>query len=64
MTERKIGALWAKKGAKGDYFSGELIINGKTVPIVVFKNDRQEGKQPDWHILLSVEKQGLIINED
>ena len=44
----EIGALWAKTGSRGDYFTGT--VNGS--PIVVFRNDKKPGsKGPDWRIL-------------
>ena len=47
--ESEIGALWAKSGPRGDYFTGT--IDGQAV--VVFKNDKKPvgSKQPDWRIL-------------
>lgn len=65
--ERKIGALWEKESAKGTRFlSGELLINGKKVPIIVFQTPeewRNEGnRRPDWEILKQEENsQGLVI---
>lgn len=50
MSERnpdEIGALWLKSGAKGEYMTGT--VNGQAV--VVFRNDRKQGKQPDWRVL-------------
>lgn len=48
----EIGALWIKTGARGDYMTGT--INGE--PVVLFKNDRKTGKQPDWRVLKSKPK--------
>lgn len=65
--ERKIGALWEKESVEGKrYLSGELLINGKKVPIVVFQTSeewRNEGnRRPDWEILKQEENnQGLVI---
>mgnify|MGYP007050177243 FL=1 len=65
--ERKIGSLWEKESAKGTRFlSGELLINGKKVPIIVFQTSeewRNEGnRRPDWEILKQEENnQGLVI---
>lgn len=53
--EDKLGALWQKTGAHGDYFSGEIELNGEKHRIVVFANQRKTAeKQPDWHIFRSV----------
>lgn len=61
QQDEKIGALWSKSGGKGDYMTGnieikpeqmrELVNNGGKLQIVVFKNDRKTGNQPDWRIL-------------
>jgi uncharacterized protein (DUF736 family) len=41
----KLGALWQRTSAKGDYFTGE--ING--VKVVVFANSyKTDEKHPDW----------------
>ena len=46
----KLGALWLKSSAKGEYFSGE--VNGQA--IVVFPNGyKQSEKHPDWIIYKS-----------
>lgn len=50
--ENKIGALWAKKSAKGDYFTGQIELNGEKIPVVVFFNsNKTKETQPDWSIL-------------
>lgn len=50
----EIGALWAKTGAKGDYFTGT--VNGER--IVVFKNgNKKSDKSPDFRILKSKPKE-------
>ncbi len=49
-NDDKIGALWQKASAKGDYFSG--IIDGK--PVVIFANGyKKETKHPDWIVYKS-----------
>jgi hypothetical protein len=45
----ELGALWIKSGNKGDYMTGT--VGGQAV--VVFKNDRKTGNQPDWRVLKS-----------
>lgn len=48
----ELGALWEKSSARGPYMTGT--ING--VAVVVFKNDKQTDKQPDWRVLKSKPK--------
>lgn len=51
-NEDRIGALWMKTSARGDFFTGQLEINGEKIAIVVFPNSRKtQDKQPDWQIL-------------
>jgi uncharacterized protein (DUF736 family) len=45
----ELGALWEKSGAKGPYMTGT--VNGEAV--VVFRNDRKTGNQPDWRVMKS-----------
>lgn len=55
--EKDIGALWVKQGAKGQYLSGYVEIDGQKHPIVCFLNSyKKEAKHPDYRILKS-EKQ-------
>ncbi len=62
QQNRKVGAIWAKEGVNGKFFSGELLINGKKIKIVVFKNKDKQGNQPDYDILLAREREeGLIV---
>ena len=61
MEDRKIGAMWAKTGNKGEYMSGELVINGNKVAIVAFKREKRNEKEPDWDILKSKPLEGLKI---
>lgn len=52
--EDELGALWVKNGARGDYMTGTLDVNGEKVRIVAFRegNKRNE-KAPDWRIYKS-----------
>lgn len=51
---KKIGALWLKKSKEGkQYFSGVITDMRGDIPIVVFRNDKKEGKQPDFQIFIS-----------
>jgi putative lipoic acid-binding regulatory protein len=52
--EDKLGALWQKTSSRGDYFSGQIEINGTKHQIVVFANGyKDKSKQPDWIIYKS-----------
>lgn len=55
MAEKSIGALWAKSGKSGDYFTGNIEINGEKIAIVAFYNaNKKNPKEPDYRILKSV----------
>lgn len=66
QQDEKIGALWSKTSGRGEYFTGtievkpellrELMNNAGKLQIVVFKNDKKTGNQPDWRILKSKPK--------
>ena len=45
----EIGALWARRGAKGEYLSGQ--INGVDVVCFAIKSDNP--KAPAWRVLKS-----------
>jgi hypothetical protein len=57
MENRKVGAIWEKEGANGKFYSGELLINGRKIKIVLFKNKDKQGNQPDWDILVARERE-------
>jgi len=49
-----IGALWKRLGKNGEYLSGNVVVDGKKIEIVVFLNDKGENeKRPDYRIYLS-----------
>lgn len=49
--EGSIGALWARKSQNGDYFTGNVEVDGKKVSIVAFYNkNKKEEKHPDYRI--------------
>ncbi len=55
-NDKPIGALWMKKSDGGtDYLKGNLELGPlfPKVEIVVFKNDKKTGSQPDYRILVS-----------
>lgn len=58
--ESECGALWEKTNTRGVYMTGT--ING--MPVVVFKNERKTGKQPDWRILKAKPKTTTAPPED
>ena len=50
-STNKIGSLWVKKNNNGKSFlSGEIVMDGKKIPCLIFKNDFQEGNTPHFHI--------------
>jgi uncharacterized protein (DUF736 family) len=56
--EDKLGALWQKSSDRGDYFSGQIEINGVKHDIVIFSNGyKEEEKHPDWIIYKSQPRQ-------
>jgi hypothetical protein len=50
MSFKSIGALWTKEGNKGKYLSGNIELNGHKLNISIFRNDKAEGKKPDYKI--------------
>lgn len=61
MRDEKVGALWVKSSSRGEFMTGnielkpeqiaELQSNGGKMLVVVFRNERKSGKQPDWAML-------------
>ena len=58
----KIGALWKKSNARGEFLSGEIEINGTKPRVVVFPNAKTHPETgqvnenyPDYSILLARE---------
>ena len=50
-AQNKVGAFWIKTKEDGrNYLSGNIEINGESVPCLIFKNDYQEGNTPHFHI--------------
>ena len=56
----EIGALWVKSGAKGDYMTGQIEVNGgernggETFRVVCFAAKKTSEKSPTWRVLKSV----------
>jgi hypothetical protein len=55
----EIGALWLKSGAKGDYMTGTIEVNGgernggETLRVVCFLTKKTSDKSPMWRVLKS-----------
>lgn len=53
--ERELGALWIRKGNKGEYMTGTIKLGDTVTEIVCFTNQhKKDAKHPDWRILRSV----------
>jgi hypothetical protein len=58
QKDEKVGAFWTKTSSRGEFMTGnielkpeqiaELQANGGKLSVVVFRNERKTGKQPDW----------------
>lgn len=57
--DKSIGALWIQTGEKGEYYTGNIEINGTKHSIIIFKNSYKKDNQPDFRIYekKKVEKQ-------
>ena len=59
MALRKVGALWLKEGQNGKFMSGVFEPDGREgvkYDILVFKNNKREGKRdPDYQIQMREE---------
>ena len=69
--EQDLGALWIKTGAKGEYMTGTIEVNGEKIGVVCFTNQhKKEAKHPDWRILRARKQEevpksnDLPVNED
>lgn len=68
QQEQSIGALWSKQSKNNtEYLSGNVTINNEKIVLVVFKNTKKEGNQPDWRIFrqktMSPQKPEVIENK-
>lgn len=62
--EMSIGGLWLKKGKNGEYFSGNIEIDGQKVFFSAFKrrprdDDMPEKQYPTYRLFLNKSKEGL-----
>jgi uncharacterized protein (DUF736 family) len=54
----KLGALWAKASSRGQYFTGQLEIDGVKTRIVVFENKfKDDEKKPDFIIYKAIPRE-------
>ena len=52
-----LGALWKRQGTKGEFFTGNIEVNGTKLDIVIFSNDKGDNpKRPDYKIYKSQPK--------
>lgn len=63
---KNIGGLWVNTSKKGQkYMSGNLIWEDLKIHLLVFKNDRRDGENPNaptYRIMLNEEKMGEALN--
>lgn len=53
----EIGALWIKAGAKGDYMTGTITVDGQAVKVVCFAVKASSEKSPAWRVLKARERE-------
>ncbi len=59
--DSELGGLWLKTSNSGKkYMSGKFTINGETVEVVVFKNERKQPgeRTPDYRVYKSQPRDG------
>lgn len=55
LSSRKIGAFWVKQSNDTRYLSGQIEVNGKKIPVVLFKNQNKKlEKHPDWELYKTI----------
>jgi uncharacterized protein (DUF736 family) len=59
MALKKVGSLWSQKSKEGkEYMSGSLDLGvGGEARVMVFANQKKEGKQPDYTISIATDDQ-------
>lgn len=55
--EKSIGALWIQTSEKGEYWTGNIEINGTKQNVIVFKNTYKKDNQPDFRIFEKKQKE-------
>ena len=64
-VEKSIGAFWKKSGKNGDFWTGQIEVDGKTVPLVMFVNNhKKESKHPDLKVFLSRPREQKPVDEE
>ena len=60
--ENEIGALWTRqaKSTGKTYMSGKLEIGGEQIDVVIFQNNSENPKAPQWRVYKSVPKEAGI----
>ena len=53
----ELGALWSRTGAKGEYLTGTITVNGEAIKVVCFSAKKSSDKSPDWRVLRSVPRE-------
>lgn len=55
----EIGALWSREARNTgkSYMTGKISVDGRDVDIVVFQNNSENPKAPQWRIYKSVPKE-------
>ena len=58
MGLKSVGGMWKRTGAKGEFLSGRIEVNGEVVKFIAFHNEYKEpgDKKPDWRIVQSDEE--------
>lgn len=60
MADKSIGALWKKQGNVGEYYTGNVEIDGIKYKLVFFKNKFKEKEtQPDYMVYKAKEKEPI-----
>lgn len=63
-NEDELGALWVRTGARGDYMTGTIEIDGTKHNVVLFKNgNKKSDKSPDWRVLRAKPRESERIED-
>lgn len=55
--DKSIGALWIQTSENGEYWTGNIEINGVKQNVIVFKNSYKKDNQPDMRIFEKKQKE-------